>query len=519
MDSDFSSRQLRRSTRQSISANASAVNYGPTPRGPIKRAKKSPKPQSDVSAVNGANNNDTDDEDSPEKKRKVFEGDTLSGGDGHGPPKDVLEPMETQENSQEPEGSMDQIKTSKQLHNDPIFVPGSRGDVHLTPYVLLGQRCTPIHPDRESVSKTQAKQPKKRDECSIKHTPIAPPIKGNYGTHKLVTVPSMADYKKSMEARITEPSKVNNIVPSSHPLSVKTTTTRRRATDSKHTTGVTTKKQETKKNTASGQNPGAMSKGFLKYLWQFALLILLSAGLLMAFQHLSTLQRATDGSTHSSTSVNSGLFVEELSRIKARFPSQHPELWKRSQIHLQKHLSLSHPTEPVSMILTAGLRAQKTLRCLAQNIASAFSSTLNASIVIIDGNGQTNLDSDQVKMDVDSQLKAAFEGDKLAAVVHRFEELPPGSTLIFYRYCDHETAAYKRAFMLFTVLLSEENLSPQKSLKEVEEMVRDYVEKRFVGNEKAFNKMDTDKFSGLWSRIAHLILPVGYEEDIEQKGC
>uniref|UniRef100_A0A3B4ASP0 Torsin-1A-interacting protein 1/2 AAA+ activator domain-containing protein n=1 Tax=Periophthalmus magnuspinnatus TaxID=409849 RepID=A0A3B4ASP0_9GOBI len=226
-----------------------------------------------------------------------------------------------------------------------------------------------------------------------------------------------------------------------------------------------------------------------------------------------------NGSAPSSRSVNSGLFVEEMSQVAMRFPVQHTELWRRSQIHLQKHLDTPHPTEPVSLVLTAGLKAKKTLHCLALNIASAFSSAVNTSVVVIDGESQANLDSDQVKMNIDSQLKEAFGSDKLAAVVHRFELLPPGSTLIFYRYCDHETAAYKRAFLLFTVLLSVEDLSTQQSLKEVEEMVRDHVEERFVGNETAFNEMDADKFSGLWSRIAHLILPVVYENETEQRGC
>lgn len=515
MDSEASenppSRQLRRSTRQ-MSANAPApVNYGPTPRGPLKRANKLSKPQSDVAAVNGTNDNDSDDEDSPKKKSRLQAEDTLPRGDGHGPPKDVLEPMEVQDESQGHGHAMDQIKSVKKVHNAP-------GDDHLKPYVMLGQRCTLRHTDSESVNKTQVEQPKKRNASPSKHTTNTLPSKGTYDTHP-VTVTSMADYKRKMEAKITEISKVNHGVPSSYPVSAKTTATRRRATDSTRTAAVIEKKQEKKKTTVSGQKGAALSKGFFKYLWQFVLLMLLSAGLLLFFQYLPTPQRTKDDSTQSSRVVNSGLFVEKLSNIAVHFPSQRPELWKRSQIHLQKHLKLPHPTEPVSMILTAGRRAQKTLLCLAHNIASAFSSALNSSVVIIEGTSQSNMDSDQVKLDVDNKLKAAFGGDTLAAVVHRFEEFPPGSTLIFYRYCDHETAAYKRAFILFTVLLSEEYLSTQKSLKEVEEIVRDHVENKFLGTETAFNKMDADKFSGLWSRIAHLVLPVGYEEDVEQKEC
>uniref|UniRef100_A0A8C6TBC9 Torsin-1A-interacting protein 1/2 AAA+ activator domain-containing protein n=1 Tax=Neogobius melanostomus TaxID=47308 RepID=A0A8C6TBC9_9GOBI len=519
MDSEVSetvpARQLRRSTRQTPSARDQlAVNYGPTPRGPLKRAKKPPKPQSEVPAVNGTKEKGSDDEESPEKKSRLQTGDVLGGGDVHGPPKDESEPMETQDKSGD---ANVQIKSLQQSKNPPV--PGSFGDVHLKPYVVLVPHCTQNHPESESVTKTQVKQPKKNDASPSKHTTTTIPSKRANDTHH-TTVPSMAEYRRKMESKITEIPKVNHYVPGNYPKSVETAAARRRTTDSStHKAGVAEKKHETKKIPVSRQKGGASSKGFLRYLWKFVLLILLSAGLLLAFKDLPTLQGTKDGSTHSSRSANSGLFVEELSRVVIRFPSQRPELWKRSKIHLQKHLDNPHPTEPVSMILTAGVRAQKTLLCLAHSIASSFSSALNTSVVVIDGASQANLDSDKVKMDIDDQLKAAFGGDKLASVIHRFEELPPGSSLIFYRYCDHETAAYKRAFILFTVLLSEEDLSTQQSLKEVEEMVRDHVERKFVGNETAFNKMDADKFSGLWSRISHLILPVAHEDGIELKGC
>lgn len=190
-----------------------------------------------------------------------------------------------------------------------------------------------------------------------------------------------------------------------------------------------------------------------------------------------------------------------------------------SRIHLQRHLNAANPTEPVSLILTAGRNAEKTLHCLAQGLASAFSSALSASVLHIDGASKASQESDAVKLDIDSQLRAAFEGHKPVAVIHRFEELPPGSTLIFYRYCDHESAAYKQVFLLFTVLLPQDEVTGE--LKDVEEMVHDYLKERLVGpsHQTSFNEMDTDKYGGLWSRISHLNLPVVSEKEVEQKGC
>lgn len=216
------------------------------------------------------------------------------------------------------------------------------------------------------------------------------------------------------------------------------------------------------------------------------------------------------------------IFLGQMDKLKTQFPNQRAELWKRSRIHLLRHLQTAQPTEPVSLILTAGPKAERTLRCLAQGLASAFSSSLNASILHIDGASKASQDSDQVKLDIDSKLQGAFEGDKPVAVIHRFEELPPGSTLIFYRYCDHENAAYKKTCLIFTVLLEEEEEILAKSrLSTVEEMVDDHLQKKFLsdGHPVSFDRMDLDKYGGLWSRISHLILPVAAEERMEHEGC
>ncbi|XP_048845918.1 torsin-1A-interacting protein 1-like [Brienomyrus brachyistius] len=253
----------------------------------------------------------------------------------------------------------------------------------------------------------------------------------------------------------------------------------------------------------------ARKKGHLiKY---FAAMFLTLSVVLLAFLSLktNTCKREMD-------------FSDILVDVKSAFPSQREEVWKRSTIHLQRHLRLAPPTEPVSMILTSGYGAKETLRCLADRLAAAFSSHFdNASILHIDGASRAALDSDQVKLDMDQKLTGAFEGGQMAAVIHQFDDLPPASALIFYRYCDHENAAYKEVFLAFTVLLPVEELDPKLSLNAVEEKVQDHIQSRFVSSNQpgTFNQMDHEKFGGLWSRISHLVLPVSAEEDIERNGC
>ncbi|XP_045080533.1 torsin-1A-interacting protein 2-like [Coregonus clupeaformis] len=185
-------------------------------------------------------------------------------------------------------------------------------------------------------------------------------------------------------------------------------------------------------------------------------------------------------------------------------------------IHLGRHLQTTQPSEPVTLMLTAGSRAKRTLHCQAQRLASAFSSSLNGSVFHIDEVSKADQDGDRVKRDIDGQLQKAFEWDQPVAVIHHFDDLPPGSTLIFYRYCDPENASYKKALLIFTVLLEEKEKLPA-SLIDVEEMVKDYLQKRFLDSNypAAYNMLDLDKFSGLWSRISHLVLPVALELRIE----
>lgn len=262
--------------------------------------------------------------------------------------------------------------------------------------------------------------------------------------------------------------------------------------------------------------------GFVwRLLWLLLLLFLTSAAVLLAYKIITAVRTTANSLVPPSSPVNTTSFLHSLSLLQTQFANQRPDLWKRSKIHLENHLALAQPREPVSLILAAGLRAERTLRCLAQGLASSFSAALNASVLHFDGASRAGSDSDEVKLDIDTQLRAAFQGDKPAAVIHRFDSLPPGSTLIFYRYCDHENAAYKRAFLLFTVLLPRDEIDDALSLTEVEEVVQDYVADKLVGSNQpaAFNKMDTDKFGGLWSRISHLILPVVSEEDMEKTGC
>ncbi|XP_053325956.1 torsin-1A-interacting protein 1-like [Spea bombifrons] len=206
-------------------------------------------------------------------------------------------------------------------------------------------------------------------------------------------------------------------------------------------------------------------------------------------------------------------FQEQFKVLQSLYPTQSGDLWKRSRKILELHLQkLNENKQPAIILLTAARDAEKTLLCLSRQLAKAYSNSRNSSYTVIAGTHQDFQDSEEAKHLIDDNLSSAFQSTSSAAVLHRLELLPPGSLLILYKYCDHENAAFKNVALVLTVLLEEPQLESGIALTTLEEKVRDYLNNKFLGSgpsgTKSHKEMDVDKFGGVWSRIAHVVLPV-----------
>ncbi|NXI02334.1 TOIP1 protein, partial [Pachycephala philippinensis] len=154
-----------------------------------------------------------------------------------------------------------------------------------------------------------------------------------------------------------------------------------------------------KQSQPSAKSDGESQNGFHR-TWTLLLVLLISVPLLYV------LWSGIGGGTSSSRDAEIlQEFRARMKKLRDTYQSQDPNLWKRAHVFLEKHLNTSQVhLEPAILLLTAGREAEKALRCLSNEIADAFASSQNATAIRINGVDKAVLDSDMVKLEVDTEL-------------------------------------------------------------------------------------------------------------------
>ncbi|NWZ63890.1 TOIP1 protein, partial [Acrocephalus arundinaceus] len=147
------------------------------------------------------------------------------------------------------------------------------------------------------------------------------------------------------------------------------------------------------------KNDSELQNGFHK-VWTLLLVLLISVPLLYVLW--SGIQ---DGTSSRRDAEILQEFRARMKKLKDTYQSQDPNLWRRAHTFLEKRLNSSHVhLEPAILLLTGGQEAEKALRCLSNEIAHAFASSQNATTISINGVDKAVLDSDTVKLEMDTEL-------------------------------------------------------------------------------------------------------------------
>ncbi|XP_032382155.1 uncharacterized protein LOC116695799 isoform X1 [Etheostoma spectabile] len=203
------SRPLRRSTRQSsgnVNLKASLVlSFEATPRGPLKRTRKGLESQAPLTAVNGSKDVETglEDEDSPSKKSRLETGGAVGGsGDKNETEMDVQESFEDLEENKDEDQEMDIIPDSSHVTHQPKGerFQGAFGDMNLSPRVVLHECCRSSHAVHEDADLMKTKTVKPSTKGHVPPPKTTAQIRPPANRHD-VPIPSMADYKRTMEAK------------------------------------------------------------------------------------------------------------------------------------------------------------------------------------------------------------------------------------------------------------------------------------------------------------------------------
>ncbi|XP_077868748.1 torsin-1A-interacting protein 1-like [Saccoglossus kowalevskii] len=160
------------------------------------------------------------------------------------------------------------------------------------------------------------------------------------------------------------------------------------------------------------------------------------------------------------------------------------------------------PKQPAIILLAAPPGVHDVVDAIAREVAASYPQSSQPPVNIHASQFADTTQSD-AKEQLDIKLGNALGGESKSVVIFNLEKLPPNSLLIFYKYCDHETAPFKNAVIVFTVHLPD-SFDSDDTIHRREQSVEDFLISNWLGR-GSDHDMDQDKLGALLSRIANSI--------------
>ncbi|GFR77574.1 torsin-1A-interacting protein 2-like [Elysia marginata] len=212
-------------------------------------------------------------------------------------------------------------------------------------------------------------------------------------------------------------------------------------------------------------------------------------------------------------------YTSRIDELQKHFPKQSSRFWRTLKSSAKHVLNSTDPEYPVVILMAAPIQSSAVTRCVAEQVASVFQSSLTgaeAAIGVSDISLYQSLEDAKQKEALDSKMLDAFSqksGGK-SFVILNLQALAPEAALILHSYCDNDNAPFKDVMIVITLHFSpgqlELNAKQRVGEGDVEAYLRDLWNRGLVG----------DKVGALLSRVANnIVLVVEETSDNYRKVC
>ncbi|XP_072176651.1 torsin-1A-interacting protein 1-like [Diadema setosum] len=201
--------------------------------------------------------------------------------------------------------------------------------------------------------------------------------------------------------------------------------------------------------------------------------------------------------------------MQRMTDLKKRFLSMNKMAWNviggSSMAHVTEDMN---PDNPVVLLLVGHPGADTDVRILASQVADMYAGVFAvhhdaSDIAYIEGARLAGQSADDAKLSLDEQLKSGLSGCSKVALVNDFDKVPPCSAILFHAYCDNDSAPYKDAVIILTMMLKEALGKTDFREKSTDEAIRSHLEKRWT---KCPEEIPPDKTEAMLSRVANNVV-------------